>query len=94
MPQKTIQCDWLKRREPFCRVLGATDGMKHITGSRNRDGNVPNVNFNPDTGKVNVDWNNPDNRNDNIRARAEVSGDSSVSAGLCAYIPDPSVHHF
>jgi len=32
------------------------------------------VNFNPDNGKVNVNWYNPDNRNDNLRVRQEVSG--------------------
>ena len=39
------------------------------TGSRYCDGNVPNVNFNSDDGKVNVNWTNPDNRNDNLRSR-------------------------
>ena len=42
-------------------------------GSRNSDGNVPNVNWNTDNRKLHVNWNNPDNRNDNLRARAEVS---------------------
>lgn len=32
---------------------------------------MPNVNWNGD--KLNVNWTNPDNRNDNLRARAEVS---------------------
>jgi len=40
-------------------------------GSRNSNGNVPNVNWNDD--KLNVNWYNPDNANSNIRARAEVS---------------------
>jgi len=34
---------------------------------RNSDGNVPNVNWNDD--KLNVNWYNPDNANDNLRAR-------------------------
>ena len=36
---------------------------------RYSDGNVPNVNFNSNTGKVNVNWYNVDNPNDNIRPR-------------------------
>ena len=47
--------------------------LDNITGSRNSNGNVPNVNFNPDNRKVYVNWNNPDNANDNVRARSEVS---------------------
>jgi hypothetical protein len=42
-----------------------------ISGSRYDDGNVPNVNWNDS--KLNVNWYNPDNCNDNLRARAEVS---------------------
>ncbi|MDP2656200.1 MAG: hypothetical protein Q8P11_01405 [bacterium] len=40
-------------------------------GSRNVDGNVPNVNFND--GKVKVNWYNTDNYNDNLRLREVVS---------------------
>lgn len=40
-------------------------------GSRNTDGNVPNVNFNDS--KVYVNNYNPDNHNDNLRAREVVS---------------------
>jgi hypothetical protein len=43
------------------------------TGSRNSDGNVPNVNWNSDNRKVYVNWYNPDNCNDNLRSRSEVS---------------------
>jgi len=42
-----------------------------ISGSRYDDDNVPNVNWNDS--KMNVNWYNPDNCNDNLRARAEVS---------------------
>jgi hypothetical protein len=49
-------------------------------GSRNSDGNVPNVNWNSDNAKLQVNWNNPDNRNDNLRARAEVSTTRSQMA--------------
>ncbi len=42
-------------------------------GSRNSDGNVPNINWNSYSDKLNVNNYNPDNFNDNIRARVEVS---------------------
>ena len=38
-------------------------------GSRTADGNVPNVNWNPDNRQINVNLYNPDNANDNLRAR-------------------------
>jgi hypothetical protein len=37
------------------------------TGSRNSDGNVPNVNWND--GKLKVNYYNPDNANGNLRSR-------------------------
>ncbi|MCX6766489.1 MAG: hypothetical protein NT170_01765 [Candidatus Moranbacteria bacterium] len=40
-------------------------------GSRYSDGNVPNVNWNDD--KLNVNWYNTGNANDNLRSREEVS---------------------
>ena len=40
--------------------------------SRNVDGSVPNANWNDSTFKVN--WNNPDNRNDNLRSRIRSFG--------------------
>ena len=40
-----------------------------LSGSRYDDGNVPNVNWNRYNGKLNVNWYNPDNANDNLRAR-------------------------
>jgi len=43
------------------------------TGSRNQNGNVPNVNWNADNQQVKVNWYNSDNRNDNLRTRSEVS---------------------
>ena len=43
------------------------------TGSRNSDGGVPSVNYNPDNRKVYVNYYNPDNANDNLRSRSEVS---------------------
>lgn len=47
--------------------------LDNKTGSRNSDGNVPNVNFNLANGKVYVGYYNPDNCNDNLRSRSEVS---------------------
>lgn len=47
------------------------DETRQITGSRNQNGNVPNVNWNDD--KMNVNWYNPQNTNDNLRSREVVS---------------------
>lgn len=44
-----------------------------LTGSRYSDGNVPNVNWDENYGKLHVNRYNPDNANDNLRARVEVS---------------------
>jgi hypothetical protein len=41
-------------------------------GSRNSDGNVPNVNWNPENRKLYVNWTNRDNRDANLRSRSEV----------------------
>jgi len=41
------------------------------TGSRNSNDNVPNANWNDS--KFHINWYNPDNANDNIRSRSEVS---------------------
>jgi RNA-directed DNA polymerase len=43
----------------------------NATGSRYQNGNVPNVNWNSDNGKLYVRAYNPQNANDNLRARAE-----------------------
>ena len=48
-------------------------GLNKITGSRSSDDNVPNANWNNGKFNVNVNWYNLDNRNDNLRARSEVS---------------------
>ncbi len=52
----------------------------NISGSRNSNGNVPNVNWNDD--KMNVNWYNPDNYNGSFRARAEVSKQEAPLFGL------------
>ena len=41
--------------------------LNNKTGSRNSDGNVPRSNWNDD--KFQLNWNNADNRNDNLRSR-------------------------
>lgn len=51
-----------------------------LTGSRGPDGNVLNVNWND--GKMHVNWNNSDNRNDNRRFRQEVSTKKSRYSGF------------
>ena len=51
-----------------------------ISGSRYSNGNVPNVNFNND--KVSVNYYNPDNYNENLRARAEVSRQEAPYSGF------------
>jgi len=40
-----------------------------VSGSRYSDGNVPNVNWNSDNDKFNVNYYHPDNANPNLRAR-------------------------
>lgn len=53
------------------------------TGSHNSDDNVPNVNWNPENRKVYVNWYNPDNSNDNLRSRSEVSHKQERKLLLC-----------
>ncbi len=47
--------------------------LNNNTGSRNQNGNVPNVNWNADDQRVRVNYFDPGYRNDNLRARSEVS---------------------
>lgn len=56
--------------------------IKQKNGSRNSDGNVPNVNWNSSNDKLNVNWNYPDNANDNLRSRAEVSKNKELFIAL------------
>jgi hypothetical protein len=44
----------------------------NLTGSRSSDGNVPNVNWNPDNRKLKVNWYNPGNTSDGLRSREVV----------------------
>lgn len=63
-------------------------------GSRNPDGNVPNVNWNADNGKVNVNWHNPDNAYGNLRSRQEVSVNNPAKRDYLFCIFYPAVDHF
>jgi len=56
------------------------EGDRQNTGSRNSDGNVPNVNWNADNRKLYVNWCNPENRNGNLRTRAEVFSKRAITA--------------
>ena len=55
-------------------------GADNISGSRDSDGNVPNVNWNDD--KLNINYYNSDNANENLRARAEVSRWEALYSGF------------
>ena len=59
------------------KIIGETDKVRQLTGSRYSDGNVPNVNWNDD--KMNVNWYNPDNADDNLRARQKFPKRSPLS---------------
>ena len=49
------------------------DNWTLCSGSRNSDGNVPDVYWNSDDRRLHVDWSGADNRFPNLRARAAVS---------------------
>ncbi len=51
--------------------------LANKTGSRSRNGNVPNANWNDGKFHVNVNWYNPDNANANLRGRQIVLAKSS-----------------
>ena len=53
-----------------------------VRDSRSLNSSVPEVNFNPAGGKVYVNWYNLSNRNDNLRARSEVSVRKGVLSSL------------
>lgn len=91
---RNIACARKITQETLHKVFGETDGSGQHTGSRNSDSNVPNVNWNPDNRKVYVNWYNPDNRNDNLRTRAEVSTiERGPHSPLSRCVPKPSGHH-
>jgi len=72
MPKNVAGLSRITQKSHFL-VFGENDEIKQNSGSRDSDGNVPNVNWNSD--KVNVNWNHPSNANDNLRSRfVEVSG--------------------
>lgn len=63
-------------------------------GSRDSDGNVPNVHWNPDNRKVNVNWYDPDNSNQDGGVRREVSARKiPLACGILCEISDPPIGH-
>lgn len=62
--------DYRQTQMALARAIGDTDDVGRNTGSRYRDGNVPNGNSN--SGKLYVNWYNRDNTNDNLRPREVV----------------------
>ena len=62
----------MKTQKALKKVFGDMDESRQKDGSRNADGNVPSVNLNDD-GNVNVNYWNPQNANDNLRFRLEIS---------------------
>lgn len=61
--------------------------------SRNMDGNVPNVNWNPNYQKVNVDWYNVGNSNPQYGLRREVSAKNPVLDRIFCKVFYPPVYH-
>lgn len=69
----------------------------NFSGSRNSDGNVPNVNWYDD--KLKVNWINPDNSNSNWRSREVVSEEDPDNFGVIFFcvllkIFNPTIGHF
>lgn len=73
-----------ERRCPDDRDSVQWMNARRKSGSRDTDGNVPNVNWNPDNRTVNVNWNGLDdsNRNGGVR-RAVSTRKSRYRAGFC-----------
>ena len=61
----------------------------NISGSRYADGNVPNVYWNDD--KMNVNWYNPDNANDNLRSRQKFQKEVRYCGFSFRYFIQPLV---
>gem|GEM_PF-7031891 len=73
MLPKNSPLGWGQTQIILKKIIGAMDESRQKTGSRYADGNVPNVNWNPNDRKMNVNWYNPDNANDNLRSRQKFS---------------------
>ena len=71
------------------KIIGETDGVRQLTGSRYLDGHVPNVNWNDD--KLNVNWYNPDNTNDNLRSRQKFPKEVRYRGFSFRYLIQPLV---
>ena len=67
--------------------------MEEGRANRLSDGNVPRVNFDRDNGKVYVNANNPQNTDDNVRFRREVSR-KGASCSFLRNERNPTTHHF
>ena len=73
------------------------DGYSQKDGSRNADGGVPDVGWNPGHGKVNVNWYDAGNRNAKNGIRQEVSAPSSARiffGRILCEVFYPAVNHF
>ncbi len=66
--------------------------MEEGRTNRISDGNVPRMNFNRDNGKVYVNANDPQNADNNVRFRREVSRKGALSSFL--RVRDPAIGHF
>ena len=67
--------------------------MVENDGSRNSDGDVPNVNWNDD--KLKVNWNRTSNSNDNLRSRSEVSYKNTILCMVFLFgMTFPTKRHF
>jgi len=72
------------------KTVGDNGRDRLKAGSRNSDGNVPKANWND--GKFKVNYYNPDNANDNLRARSEVSA-RILHGSLCLQELNPPGCH-
>ncbi len=87
---------WKSTQKPWQQGIGDMDEFSQKGGSRNSDGNVPNVNWNLDNQKVNVNWYNVDNSNAANGLRSEVSAQTKIPllCGILCYVFNPAVRHF
>jgi len=72
------------------KIIGDKDGTGQYT-ARYLDGNVPNVNWNSNDGKMNVNRIRPQNANDNWRVREKFQRSSFCGASCVKYFIQPLV---
>ncbi|MFA6136346.1 MAG: hypothetical protein WC705_03265 [Candidatus Paceibacterota bacterium] len=75
--------------ENYFLIFG--EWMESDNISRNLDGNVPNVNWNGSNDKLNINYYNSDNSNDNLRSRTEVSREKPLYRGFSKYFIQPFI---